>query len=67
MPREREGFRDQLESIIAAHPQGEKMAPGEVAEYLGSTRQWVTRNFPFLGKGRGKYITRTTLARELVK
>ena len=65
MPREKEGFRDQLESIRAAHPSGEQMHPQDVAAYLGCTRQWAVRHLPFIGSGNGQFITRTQLAREL--
>ena len=65
MPREREGFRDQLESIIAFHPAGELMTPQSVADYTGFERYVVTRRFPFIGSRGGKRISRTMLAREL--
>ena len=66
MPRERKGFRDQLENIIAAHPQGEQMSVKEVAKYCGRDERTVAKQFPFVGKGRMAFITRTTLAREMV-
>ena len=66
MPRERKGFRDQLENIIAAHPQGEQMSVIEVAKYCGRDERTVAKQFPFVGKGRMAFITRTTLAREMV-
>ena len=66
MPRERKGFRDQLESIIAAHPQGEQMSVKEVAKYCGRDERTVAKQFSFVGKGRMAFITRTPLAREMV-
>lgn len=41
MPRERKGFRDQLENIIAAHPQGEQMSVKEVAK-CSFAKSWPT-------------------------
>ena len=49
MPRERKGFRDQLENIIAAHPQGEQMSVKEVAKYCGRDERTVAKQFPFVG------------------
>lgn len=66
MPRELEGFRDQLESIIAAHPQGEQMTVQEVARYCGKDERTVRKQFNFVGHGKGRFITRTSLARALV-
>jgi len=43
MPRERKGFRDQLENIIAAHPQGEQMSVKEVAKYCGRDERTVAK------------------------
>lgn len=66
MPRELEGFRDQLESILAAHPKGEQMTVQEVARYCGKDERTVKKQFHFVGKGRTSFITRTSLARAMV-
>ena len=65
MPREKDGFRDQLESIRAAYPQKECLTVCEVAQYTGIDRRRVPDKFTFIGKGKGSYITRTQLARQL--
>lgn len=66
MPRELPGFRDQLESIIAAFPDKECLNVTEVSQYTGIGRKAVARRFPFVGENLGRYITRTSLARALV-
>ena len=66
MPRELDGFRDQLESIIAAHPQGEQMTVQDVARYCGKDERTVTKQFQFIGHGKRRFITRTSLARAMV-
>ncbi len=66
MPRERKGYRDQLESILERYPDRECLTPQEVADYCGRDVRTVTRLFPFVGQGRTRFITRTALARELV-
>ena len=66
MPRELEGFRDQLESIIAAHPKGEQMTVQEVARYCGKDERTVRKQFQCIGRGKASFITRTSLARAMV-
>lgn len=66
MPREKDGFREQLESIIAFYPNGECMNVSDVARYTGWNRGTVAKKYPFVGDAKGKYITRTQLAREMV-
>ena len=66
MPMELPGYRDQLESIIAAFPGKECLNVTEVARYTGMGRKAVAKRFPFVGKNLGRYITRTSLARALV-
>lgn len=63
MPRESPGYRDQLESIIAAFPKGEYLTVTDVAHYTGRSRRVVSKMFPFVVRGETKFITRTTLAR----
>lgn len=66
MPREQEGFREQLESIITMFPNGELLSVSDVARYSGRSDEYVTRHFEFNGSGRGQYITRTQLARAVL-
>lgn len=66
MPKELPGYRDQLESIIAAFPDKECLNVLEVSSYTGISRKTAARIFPFVGTGLGRYITRTSLARTLV-
>ncbi|MEF9976664.1 MAG: hypothetical protein RR754_07860 [Oscillospiraceae bacterium] len=66
MPREKEGFRDQLETIIAAFPNKECLTITDVAEFTGIYRGRIPRTFTFNGGGgKGCYITRTQLARQM--
>ncbi len=66
MPRELPGYRDQLESVLAAFPDRECLNVQDVAAYTGIGRKTAARIFPFVGHGVGRYITRTSLARALV-
>lgn len=66
MPREKDGFRDQLESIIKAFPDRECLTVTDVSQYTGLSRCTVAKRFPFVGNGKGKSITRTMLAKSLV-
>ena len=66
MAKELPGYRDQLESVIAAFPDKECLNVLEVAGYTGISRKTVARIFPFVGHGLGRCITRTSLARTLV-
>lgn len=66
MAKELPGYRDQLESVIAAFPDKECLNVLEVAGYTGINRKTAARIFPFVGRGLGRYITRTSLARTLV-
>lgn len=63
---ELDGYRDQLESVIAAFPDKECLNVTEVAQYTGISRKVVAKRFPFVGENLGRYITRTSLARALV-
>lgn len=66
MPREKPAYRDQLESIITAYPGKECLKVRDVAHFTGFTEKTAAKKFPFVGQGNGRYITRTSLARELV-
>lgn len=66
MARELPGYRDQLESVIAAFPDKECLNVLEVSQYTGISRKTTARVFPFVGHGLGRFITRTALARALV-
>lgn len=66
MARELPGYRDQLESVIAAFPDKECLNVLEVSQYTGIGRKTAARVFPFVGHGLGRFITRTALARALV-
>lgn len=65
MAREKEGFRDQLESVIAFFPDKEMLTQLEVARYIGRGRQYVAKHIPFTRSSGGTFITRTQLARFL--
>lgn len=66
MPKELPGYRDQLESVIAAYPEKECLTVRETAKFTGFTEKTAAKKFPFVGHGLGRYITRTSLARALV-
>ena len=66
MARELPGYRDQLESVIAAFPDKECLTVRDTARYTGFTEKTAATKFPFVGHGLGRYITRTSLARTLV-
>lgn len=66
MSREKPAYRDQPESIVSAYPHKECLCVRDVAHYCGKTEKTVAKHFPFVGKGLGRFITRTSLARELV-
>ena len=66
MAREKDGYRDQLESIISAFPDKECLNVSEVAAYTGISRKVCAKKFPFVGENLGRYITRTQLARALI-
>lgn len=66
VPREKDGFRDQLESIIKAFPDKECLTVSDVARYTGYSRNTVSKKYPFVEQGGSKSITRTILARCLV-
>lgn len=67
MPLEPAGYRGQLESVIKAFPCGECLNVREVATYCGITEKTAAKRFVFVGKGKGKYITRSELARQLIQ
>ena len=67
MAREKDGYRDQLESIIAAFPDKELLNVSEVSAYTGRSRKYCAKRFPFVDNNLGRFITRTQLARVLVK
>ncbi len=66
MPREKDGYRDQLENIIAAFPDRECLSPKDVSAYCGRNYRTVLKMFPWVGSEKLMYITRTSLARALV-
>ena len=47
MPRELPGYREQLESIIAAFPDRECLNVLQVSSYTGIGRKTAARIFPF--------------------
>ena len=67
MPREKEGYRDQLESILQAFPNGEVLSVLDVCKYTGLDHRTVAKRYPFsIGLDGKKTITRTMLARSMV-
>lgn len=66
MPREKDGFREQLEDIKSFFPDGELLSVADVAIYTGKDRRIVPKMYPFVGQYKSAYITRTQLARALV-
>lgn len=70
MAREKEGYRDQLEVVLAAFPAHDLLSPSEVAEFCGCSRRTISRRIPptaWIGTGCGKRITRSALARFMCK
>lgn len=67
MPREKEGFRDQLESVLEAFPGGEVLSVADVCRYTGLDHRVVVKRYPFSKGLDGKRtITRTMLARSMI-
>lgn len=68
MARETEGFRVQLDLICAAFP-NDCLTVEQAAAFTGLSKNRVCEDPAFrpfwVGKGKGKYITRTNLARAL--
>jgi len=62
MPREREGFRDQLERLDAAFPGRELIRKAEIAGWLGIDKRALERNFKMPP---GVYISKVAVARML--
>ena len=62
MPREKEGFRDNLERLNEKFPDKELLSRCDVADFLGIHRTTVARWFNFSVHG---YISKVTLARAL--
>ena len=67
MPREREGFREQLASIIEMFPGNhEFLSIKDVCQYTGRSGDYVTNHFCFNGSGHGQYVTRVQFALQLL-
>lgn len=63
---EREGYREQLESILKAFPKQEMLSVSDVAAYTGWGRKKVRRVLPFCEYDGTPALARTELARCLV-
>lgn len=63
MPREREGFRDQLARIIDAYPEREMLTLNEVASFCGVCRRTAKTWFSF---NQSNMISIVTLAKEML-
>lgn len=61
--REKEGYRDNLQRLNEAFPDKEMLAIGEVADYLGISRDTVRRRLKF--NDATKRITKPDLARQI--
>jgi hypothetical protein len=65
MPREKEGFRDQMERLDARFPDKELLTRADVIVFTGRGKDFVDANIPMQGRGHGKYISKVALARVL--
>ena len=63
MPREKEGFRDNLERLDEAFPGKELLTQREAAAYCGVCRQTIAKYVPAVPGG--AKISKTSLARYL--
>ena len=61
MPREKESYRDILESLLEFSQGRHLLKASEAASFLGLCRQTVVKKYSF----KDGYITAETLAREL--
>jgi predicted ArsR family transcriptional regulator len=62
MPREKEGYRDQLEDILTYFNQKRLLSVTDVAKYLGISTKRARQKFGFTGE---TGITAVDLARKL--
>lgn len=62
MAREKVEFRDHLEQILIAFPDGELVNKKDAAKYLGVDARTFAKRFSMTTKN---YISRTSLARQL--
>ena len=61
MPREKEAYRDNLERLCEKFPDKELLNVTDVMSFLGVSRRYVTKAYPF----KDNKISKATLAREL--
>ena len=61
MPREKEAYRDNLERLCEKFPDKELLNVSEVVKFLGVSRRYVEKAYPF----KGNKISKATLARIL--
>ena len=61
MPREKELFRDNLQSLNERFPDKFLLDSTEVSKFTGLERHTIKKKFKF----DGRYITKTQLARDL--
>lgn len=61
MPKEKDGFRDNLARLDEEFPDRELLRKGDVSKYTGMSYAKVRNAFTF----KGNYISKVTLAREL--
>ena len=64
MPKEREGYRDNLERLDAAFPGRELLRKSEVAGWLGISKTTLRERFDLPP---GQYVSKATVARELAR
>lgn len=62
MPREKEGFRDEMEQLLSFFGERRVLNSKDVARYTGRDYRWCKRVY---GIETGKGITVTALARKL--
>jgi hypothetical protein len=63
MPKELEGYRDNLERIHSHFPNRELLTRKDVCEFTGLSRPALANNYPF----KGKYISKSDFARMITK
>lgn len=61
MPREREGFRDNMERLNEFFPDRDLLSVTDVVRFTGRDRRTVTKFFTF----RNNYISKVKVARTL--
>ena len=63
MPREKPGYRDNLERLIEYFPDREMLTRKDLCEFTGLSRPALANNYPF----EGKYISKADFARLISK